>query len=418
MTATSLRVEDLGKAYKQYARPLDRVWDWLRPGHPRHALVWPVRGVSFEVAAGESVGIIGQNGAGKSTLVRLIRGVIFPTTGSIHVNGSLSALDLGLGFHADFTGRENLHAGGPLLGLSSEALSRRIPEIEAFAEIGDYLDRPVRTYSTGMRMRLAFSLATTLRPDILVIDEALAVGDAYFQQKCVRRIEEFLEQGTTLLFVSHDQAAIRRLCSRVLLLDEGILVRDGPAQPVLEYYNGTIAHSAEEYRIRQGDELLAEGGTTRHGGAQAVIDSLEISADGRVASAFTVGAKLRVRVAGHAAQDLDDLTVGVLFRDRLGSWVFGTNTHHLGIPIDPVRRGQRFVATFELPLNIGVGVYSITASLHAGASHVHGNYDWWDGVRSFQVLPGDEAPFSGSCYLPASASLELRPAGDETNDPA
>ena len=412
--ATSIQVENLGKAYKHYARPIQRVYDWASLGRRQHyRQTWPIRGVSFAVEAGEAVGVIGPNGAGKSTLMKLIRGVIAPTTGSVRVDGALSALDLGLGFHPDFTGLENLFAAGPLLGLASEAVAERVPEIEAFAEIADVLDRPVRTYSTGMRMRLAFSLATTFRPQILVIDEALAVGDAYFQQKCVRRIEEFREQGTTLLLVSHDQAAIKRLCDRVLLLDEGILVRDGDPQRVLEYYTGVIAKTTPGYTIRQGDALRSQRGTTRHGGAEAVIDSLEISHAGRVATAFPVGAEIRVRVSGHASRDLDDFTVGILFRDRLGNEIFGTNTHHLGLAVAPIPKGRRFSAVFTLPLNLGVGIYSVTASLHAGSAHVHGNYDWWDGVQSIQVLPGREAPFSGCCYVPSSASFELLEAGAE-----
>jgi len=372
----------------------------------RPAQTWPVRGVSFSVESGEGVGIIGQNGAGKTTLMNLIRGLILPTTGSIHLGGALSALDLGLGFHPDFTGRQNLLSAGSLLGLSSGELIDQIPEIHAFAEIGDYLDQPVRTYSTGMRMRLAFSLATTIRPDILVIDEALAVGDAYFQQKCVRRIQQFQEKGTTLLLVSHDQAAVKTLCGRVLLLDEGLLIQDGSPQQVLEYYNGVIARSASEYSIRQGDDVRGGRGTTRHGGAEAVIDTLEISHAGALTESFQVGALVDIRVSGHTDRDLDELTIGILFRDRLGNDIFGTNTHHLGMAIGPIQKGHAFVATFELPMNLGVGVYSVSAALHCGASHVLGNYDWWDGIQSFQVLPGSEAGFSGCCYIPVLAAFE------------
>jgi lipopolysaccharide transport system ATP-binding protein len=411
---TSIRVEDLGKAYKQYARPVDRIHDWLTIGRrPRHALTWPVRGISFSVEAGEAVGIIGQNGAGKTTLMNLIRGIIFPTTGSVFIDGSLSALDLGLGFHPDLTGRENLFAAGSLLGLSPDLLAQHVPGIEAFAEIGDYLDQPVRTYSSGMRLRLAFSLATTMRPNILVIDEALAVGDAYFQAKCVRRIRQFREEGTTLLLVSHDQAAIKAICDRALLLDRGLLIRDGDPQDVFEYYNGLIARTASEYQIRQGDELANRRGTTRHGNAHAVIDTLEVSRAGNVGSAFPVGAEIVVEVEGHADEDLDDLTVGILFRDRLGNDVYGTNTHHLETAMEPVQKGSAFSARFTLPLNLGVGSYSITASFHAGATHVYGNYDWWDGLETIQVLPGDESPFAGCCYIPTLASFKVTDRGSQ-----
>lgn len=406
--SVSIRVQGLGKAYKKYSKPVDRIGDWLTLGRKsRHMLTWPLRDVSFSVESGEAVGIIGQNGAGKTTLMNLIRGLIFPTTGSVHIDGSMSALDLGLGFNPDFTGRENLFSAGSLLGLTSEVLAESVPEIESFAEIGDYLDQPVRTYSSGMKLRLAFSLATAVRPNILVIDEALAVGDAYFQLKCVRRIREFRDQGTTLLLVSHDQAAIKTLCDRAFLLDDGLLIREGDPQDVFEYYNGLIASSASDYAIRQGEELGDGRGSTRHGNADAVIDTLEISQAGNLGSAFSVGAETEIRVRGHATQDLEDLTVGILLRDRLGNDVYGTNTHHLGIGMDPVKKGTDFTASFELPLNLGVGTYSVTASLHAGATHVLGNYDWWDGVESIQVLPGREKPFTGCCYIPTSASITV-----------
>jgi lipopolysaccharide transport system ATP-binding protein len=403
----SIRVEELGKAYKHYATASDRIYDWLTFGWLRRpTLSWPVQGISFQVQAGEAVGIIGENGAGKTTLMNLIRGVVFPTTGAVHIHGSLSALDLGLGFHADFTGRQNLFAGGALLGISAKVVEEQLSEIEAFAEIGDYLDRPVRTYSSGMRLRLAFSLATTIRPDILVIDEALAVGDAYFQQKCVRRIREFRSQGTTLLLVSHDQAAIKTLCDRVLLLDRGLLVQDGRPQDVLEYYNGLIARTESDYSIRQKSELGEAGGTTRHGDSQAVIDSVEICKSDVVTRVFVVGAGISIRVRGHAEVDLDDLTVGILFRDRLGNNIFGTNTHHLGTAMKPIVKGQDFEAKFSLPLNLGVGNYSISASLHAGEAHILGNYDWWDGIETIQVLPGREGQFAGCCYIETQASFE------------
>ncbi len=410
---TAISVQDLGKSYKRYTRPVHRIYEWLGFRRGAYTRTWPVRGVSFSVDAGEAVGIIGQNGAGKTTLMNLIRGLIFPTTGSIHIDGSLSALDLGLGFHPDFTGRENLVAAGALLGLMPHAVKERTAEIQDFAEIGDYLDRPVRTYSTGMQMRLAFSLATTIRPQIFAVDEALAVGDAYFQQKCIRRMREYLEAGTTLLLVSHDQAAIKTLCSRVLMLDEGLLVRDGRPQEVLEYYNGVIARSASEYSIRQGSDLGGTQGTTRHGTAEAVVDEIQIAEGGTVASAFRVGATVTVDVRGHVQEDLDELTVGILLRDRLGNEIFGTNTHHLGTPVRSVEKGSAFVATFEFPLNLGVGVYSVTVSLHAGAAHVHGNYDWWDGVESIRVLPGSEPAFSGSCYIPVSVDFSV-PAAEKT----
>ncbi|HNX72479.1 ABC transporter ATP-binding protein, partial [Rivihabitans pingtungensis] len=200
----AIQVTGLGKAYRQYASRWGRLAEWLLPGaRPRHQEKWVLHDISFAVAPGEAVGIVGINGAGKSTLLKLITGTSQPTRGTVSLQGRVAALlELGMGFHPDFTGRQNAYTAGQLIGLSAEDIHALMPEIEAFAEIGDYIDMPVRVYSSGMQMRLAFSVATCKRPDILIVDEALSVGDAYFQHKSFNRISEFAKQGTTLLIVS------------------------------------------------------------------------------------------------------------------------------------------------------------------------------------------------------------------------
>lgn len=405
--SVALRVERLGKRYKHYARPADRLLEWGSAGRlVRHTDTWVLRSVSFEVARSEGVAIVGANGAGKSTLMRLIAGTAQPSEGRIEVAGRVAALDLGLGFHPDFSGRQNAFASGGLLGLRAVDLEHLLPEIEAFAEIGAAIDEPVRTYSTGMQLRLAFAVATAVRPEILIVDEVLAVGDAYFQAKCMARIRAFREQGTTLLFVSHDPTAVRRLCDRALLLDRGLLVRQGPAGEVLDYYNALIARLTSAYEIRQGRELLGEGGTTRSGSRAAETLSVELLGQGGPQRAFAVGAPLRIAVRGTARDAVAALTVGFAIRDRLGVEVFGTNTYHLGIPVVSLAPGEAFRAEFELPLLIGVGSYAVTVALHTGATHVEGSYDWWDEVVAFQVLPGGEPVFVGAAYLPTTARLE------------
>ncbi len=204
-------VKDLGKAYKHYPSRWSRLWDWIIPWGPdRFTLKWVLQDINFSVAPGEALGIIGINGAGKSTLLKMIVGTVSPTTGSVEIGGRVAALlELGMGFHSDFTGRQNAFMAGQLLGMSVPEITQLMPEIEAFAEIGDYIDQPVRVYSSGMQMRLAFSVATAKRPDVLIVDEALSVGDAYFQHKSFNRIREFRKLGTTLLIVSHDKSAIQ-----------------------------------------------------------------------------------------------------------------------------------------------------------------------------------------------------------------
>lgn len=235
MTA-ALTVTNVSKAYKRYPGKWARAVEWAT-GRPRHEKTWVLRDISFTVQPGEAVGIVGVNGAGKSTLLKIITGTTQPTSGSVRIQGRVAALlELGMGFHPDFTGRQNAYMAGQLLGYGIEEITRVMPEIEAFAEIGDYIDQPVRVYSSGMQVRLAFSVATAVRPDVLIVDEALSVGDAAFQRKCFRRIESYQEAGTTLLFVSHDIETVKRLCDRALFIKAGALVQYGAAKQVCDEY--------------------------------------------------------------------------------------------------------------------------------------------------------------------------------------
>ena len=262
-------VSGLGKAYRQYPTRWSRLAEWLLPWQPpRHTAHWVLREVSFRIDAGEAVGIIGVNGAGKSTLLKLVTGTTLPTTGSVSVAGRLAAmLELGMGFHPDFTGRQNVLMAGQLLGLQevgSAASSCR--RSKTFAEIGEYIDEPIRVYSSGMQMRLAFSVATAVRPDILIVDEALSVGDVYFQHKSFDRIRRFKRDGTSLLFVSHSMQDVRVLCDRVVLLDQGRVIKDGLPDEVVDYYNAMIAareDAARQRRSGTGRRRLA-GHAIRH----------------------------------------------------------------------------------------------------------------------------------------------------------
>lgn len=233
-----ISVSNLGKAYKQYPTRWARLAEWLTPGHrPRHSLKWVLQDINFIVNPGEAVGIVGVNGAGKSTLLKMITGTTHPTTGSVHIDGRVAALlELGMGFHPEFTGRQNAFMAGQLLGYSPEEITQLMPKIEAFAEIGDYIDQPVRVYSSGMQVRLAFAVSTAARPDVLIIDEALSVGDAAFQRKCFQRIESYRSAGTTLLFVSHDIETVKTLCDRALFIKEGRLALWGEAKQVCDEY--------------------------------------------------------------------------------------------------------------------------------------------------------------------------------------
>ena len=403
-----LAVAGLGKSYRRYARPWHRLCEWAAGGRlVWHETFWALRGITFRVASGESVGIIGLNGAGKSTLLKILTGTTQPTEGQVQLGGRVAALlELGMGFHPDFSGRQNVMMAGQLMGLPVREIARLMPEIEAFAEIGEYIDQPIRTYSTGMGVRLAFSVATAARPEVLILDETLSVGDAYFQHKCIRRIKEFQEAGTTILFVSHDPTAVKTLCGRALLLDGGRLIQDGPPDLVLDHYNALIAKREANQEILQA-EAASGRMTTRSGTFEARIAAIDLlDADGRPARAFTVGERARIRARVEFTSAVVAPTVGILIRDRVGNDVFGTNSFHLAPIEGTYEPGEEMTVDFDIQLNLGVGGYTLTAAVHSDATHLVNNYDWWDKVIGFQILPGPAPPFIGSAWLPVRLHVE------------
>ena len=404
----AITVSGVSKSYRRYARPWHRLVEWLSGGRLAwHQAFWALRAITFAVAPGESVGILGLNGAGKSTLLKILTGTTQPTEGEIQMQGRTAAmLELGLGFHPDFSGRQNAMIAGQLMGLSARDVESVMPEIAAFAEIGAYLDQPVRTYSTGMAVRLAFSVATAARPETLIVDEALSVGDAYFQHKCIRRIKEFQAAGTTVLFVSHDPAAVKTLCGRALLLDQGRLIQDGPPDRVLDYYNAMIATREANQAILQAE---ADDGrtTTRSGTFQARVAEIELlDTGGRPARAFTVGDRARVTARVVFSATIVAPTIGILIRDRLGNDVFGTNSFHVAPIKDAYEKGEALTAEFEIPLNLGIGAYTLTVAVHGDATHLVDNYDWWDKVIAFEIVPGSEPAFIGTTWLPVRLHVQ------------
>jgi lipopolysaccharide transport system ATP-binding protein len=407
-----IAVTSVAKKYKIYPHRWGRLLEWASGDrYIAHRPEWALRDITFEIRDGECVGIIGMNGAGKSTLLKILAGTTQPTEGSLRVTGSVAAvLELGLGMHPEFTGRQNAILACQLMGMERAAIDQCLPSIQSFSELGDFLERPVRTYSTGMQVRLAFSAATALRPDVLIVDEALAVGDLYFQHKCIHRIRTFKEQGTTLLFVTHDAAALKALCERAILLDKGTLLRDGPVESVFNYYHALIAQKEKDTDIVQSEAV------TRSGSREAEIVSIELTgAAGTPQRLFRVGetATLVYRIKINSAMPTP--TVGFLIRDRLGADVFGTNTYHLGVPSQACTPNDYLAATFEIELNVGCGTYSISVNLHRGPVHLAGNYDWWDQALVFEVVSDGRASFIGAAALPTRVALH---AVRETDAPA
>jgi lipopolysaccharide transport system ATP-binding protein len=399
----SIVVSQLGKAYKQFPNRWSRLAEWLIPfSQERHTMKWVLKDLSFSVSPGEAVGIVGINGAGKSTLLKMITGTTQATTGSVSVNGSIAALlELGMGFHPDFTGRQNVIMAGQLLGYSIEELDRLMPEIESFAEIGDYIDQPVRVYSSGMQMRLAFSVATARRPDILIVDEALSVGDTYFQHKSFDRIREFNKQGTTLLIVSHDKGAVQGICDRAILLDGGRLAMEGDPEAVMDYYNAMLAEKGNQ-SVRQ--ETLPDGKvkTISGSGEATIIEAVLVNDQDERIEIVDVGQSVRIKVNVTINKDISEIVVGYMIKDRLGQPIFGTNTHHLQQPSKNLKSGEKLEFILGFSANLGEGSYSVAVALHTADTHVANNYEWRDRAIVFNVVNINKDRFVGVAWLPTT----------------
>lgn len=401
-----ITVANLGKAYRQYPARSSRLLEWLDPRRkPRHQLHWVLQDINFDVHPGEAVGIIGINGAGKSTLLKMIAGTTRPTTGSVHITGRVAALlELGMGFHPDFTGRQNAYMAGQLLGYGTEELTSLMPQIESFAEIGEYMDQPVRTYSSGMQMRLAFSVASARRPDVLIVDEALSVGDAYFQHKSFSRIREYRQQGTTLLLVSHDKGAIQSICDRAILINAGQTALQGTPEEVMDYYNAMLAEK-ENQLVRQRETDSGKIQTISGNGEATVEVVMLLDENGERIECAGVAQPVQLRVVVKTHADLPELVIGCQIKDRLGQAVFGTNSHHLKQALVNVPKGKTVTFDFNFNANLGCGTYSVAVALHASDNHIARNYEWRDLALVFQVVNLDKPAFVGVAWLPTTLAV-------------
>jgi len=376
--------------------------------------------VSLEVRAGECVGVIGMNGSGKSTLLQLVAGTLTPTNGSIVRSGLTAALlELGSGFNPEFTGAENVYLNASILGLTQSQIAARFDAIAAFAEIGDFMEQPVKTYSSGMVVRLAFAVLTQVEPQILIIDEALAVGDAYFQHKSISHIRSFRDAGGSLLFVSHDAHAVKSLCDRAILLDRGQVVHQGAPDAVLDFYNAMIAKREKDHEIRQSTNEAGQA-STRSGNRQATLVEVDLlDESGASVRAVSIGESVVFRCVVQCAADVENPAIGILIRDRLGNDIFGTNTEILQIAPPRWIAGERWEAQFEVGLQLGPGSYSLTVAAHSAITHVESNYDWIDRALVFEVIADARKRFAGCACLPVRGTMrESSAAGRALLDPA
>jgi lipopolysaccharide transport system ATP-binding protein len=382
-----------------------------------HAL----RDVTFSIRRGEATGIIGRNGSGKSTLLQLIAGTLSPTSGSVAVTGRVSALlELGSGFNPEFTGTENVYLNGAIYGFTRPEMRERMEEIAAFADIGDFIDQPVKTYSSGMMMRLAFAVAVHVQPDVLIIDEALAVGDVFFSQKCFQRIREIVHRGATLIFVSHDMGAVQSLCDRALLLNQGSLLFDGaPEDCVSRYFNlhkpaaraGEAVpgvHPAVDPATRNAvvEHDVLPAAKSRHGDkALEIVAATVVDGHGAVTWDYEMMHRATVRMVLRANAAVDRPSAGIQLHDRTGNLVFAAGTPQLHFPLPAFKAGEEIMLDFRLTLAVYPGLYtlSLDAAENDPSDANLGNFhDRIGGLGPIVVSRHDGGvyPFYGIAQLP------------------
>ena len=437
-------VADIGKCYQLYERPEHRLKQALIPRLQRaigreptrfFRESWALRNVSFDIARGETVGIIGRNGSGKSTLLQVICGTLSPTHGHVAVSGRVGALlELGSGFNPEFTGRENVYMNGAILGMDAAEVDAKYADIVAFADIGEFIDQPVKTYSSGMYVRLAFAVIAHADADILVIDEALSVGDVFFAQKCMRFLRDFQKRGT-VLFVSHDASAIVNLCDRAIWLDGGRIAVDGPAKAVCEAYHASqyghaplparaanAATPAEPTRDEDGDDLSLDASRLRvfafdpdragFGDGGARIEAVGFfGLDGQPLSQFGGGEAVRLRVSALAERTLSSPIIGFFIKDRLGQQIIGRHTWREDVPAAAAAAGERVEAVFEFRMpHFPRGRYTVDVAVADGSHLEHVQAAWVYDVVAFESAPTTVT--AGLIGIPfRSVSLNVGAAG-------
>jgi lipopolysaccharide transport system ATP-binding protein len=386
-----ISVQNVSKVYHLYHHPFDRVLGALALSIRRKAEFWALRNINLRVEKGEVFALLGPNGSGKSTLLQIISGIVQPTAGRVLSSGRVAALlELGAGFNPEFSGRDNVYLNGEILGLSREELDDVFPRIEAFAEIGQFIDRPVKEYSTGMYVRLAFSTAIHVDPEVLIVDEALAVGDAIFASRCVQKFEELRKKNVTVLLVSHDLGLIKRLADRAAFMLNGKIVMQGSPKDAVNQYVGYVLDRERVTDQPPGllDESIASTSlagksTFRHGdGASRVSDVRILDSFGESCRAFRPGESIILRIRAVFQKSISNPVVGVLIRNRIGMDIFGTNTRLERIELGDFDSGDELEVEFELDCLLSRQEYTVTVAVQywSGLSQ-----DWLDDILDFRV---------------------------------
>jgi teichoic acid transport system ATP-binding protein len=376
MSDVAIQVEHLSKMYKLYNKPSDRLKEALgmKVQAKEH---YALNDLNFQVRRGETVGIIGTNGAGKSTVLKIITGVVSPTKGEVKVNGRISALlELGAGFNSEYSGLENVYLNGTMIGFSKEEIDSKLDDILSFADIGDFIYQPVKSYSSGMFVRLAFAVAINIDPDILIVDEALSVGDVFFQAKCYRKFEDFKRQGKTIVFVSHDLNSISRYCDRVILLNKGRVQDEGDPKKIVDLYKKILVRQDDDpQEIDEAEERAAAAAqVTRfvrpfprnpevleYGEKEAeIVDFTIEDAKGVATNTIQKMERFTIRMKVHFHADLDEVIYAFTIKDMRGTEITGTNTMFEKIPVAPQKKGNTQVISFRQTMNLQGGEYLLS----------------------------------------------------------
>lgn len=379
----SVSLQNISKKYRIYDKPLFKVKEaflrtFLRSSKAFHREFWALRDITFDIPSGETIGLIGPNGSGKSTLLQIIAGILQPTMGTLEVKGRVAALlELGAGFNREFTGRENVFMNGAIMGIKRKEMEKRYDDIVSFADIGRFIDQPVKTYSSGMYVRLAFATAINVDPDILVIDEALAVGDIIFQNRCYRKIEEFQKTGKTIILVSHDMTTIKKFCNRSILLDRGSIVRTGRPNDVVNYYYKLIAEREEEYlnqlkqecynkfnRENSASVNLTENDGVRYGAGDArIVDFQLLNQEEKPVDVITTGEIFTIRSKALFLRDVEEPVMGMLIKTLEGIDIVGASTIEVDKPIGHIKEGTIVTMEFTQKNRLVSGVYTMSVGV-------------------------------------------------------
>ena len=382
-----ISVQNVSKLYRLYQHPFDRLIGSLTTYRRHSSDFWALRNVNFRVEQGEVFALLGPNGSGKSTLLQIISGILQPTTGRVLCHGRVAALlELGAGFNPEFSGRDNVYLNGEIMGLSPAEINKAFPRIEAFAEIGQFIDRPVKEYSTGMYVRLAFSTAIHVDPEVLIVDEALAVGDAIFASRCIQKFEELRQRKVTVLLVSHDLGLVKRLADRAAFLLDGSIVMQGSPKDAVNQYVGYVLDREQVGKAREGDgtHAIAANSSFRHGDGASRIQNIQLMNGNReTCRAFRPGESIIIRIAATFRDAVSEPVVGILIRSRIGMDVFGTNTRLEHVDLGRFESGETLEVEFELDCLLSRQEYTLTVA----TQYWNGlSQDWLDDVLDFTVV--------------------------------